>query len=271
MAGGGSGEGGADRAVALVWAAAAAARECAAAAHMVAARTACLQAREAMAEAAAGGIESADAAGRVVGRDGRITISALKDITAALDRASSAQRRARASFREAARRARSAAAEMRRGAEAHAEAEDPQRSQTLRTRAVRARRIARDASKRALSAAKDARTTRKASKGWAACAVEWNDGEEWPGDKSAWPHTEAGIRAGAERERALWAGRVEKAAAARDAAVGGMERTLTAAENAAIEAKRVQPRSAGAKDAYAALGKGRAAAERAAKTLQSYL
>ena len=224
--------------VALVWAAAAAAREFTAAAHSLAACVFNRTAAEAEAEATAADRDTAEAGYNAVGRDGRLNGAALADAATPLRAAVRAQRRAGAAFREAAAHTRSSAAEFAMAAAAHAMAGDAAREQALRGRADAARAMIRDADRRASLAGRAARVARAALRRWTEAADGMPDGAVYPGGRAAWTGEQESMRADAERDRAGWSGRARRAAADVRAAGDYMRECADAADRAAAAAAK---------------------------------
>ena len=224
--------------VALVWTAAAAAREFTAATHSLAACVFNRTAAEAEAEATAADRDAAEAGYNAVGMDGRLNRAALADAAAPLRAAVRAQRRARAAFREAAAHTRSSAAEFAMAADAHAMAGDAAREKELRGLADAARAMIRDADRRASLAGRAARVVRAASRRWTEVADGLPDGAVYPGGRAAWTGEQEGLRAGAERDRAGWSGRARRAAADVRAADDYLRECADAADRAVAAATK---------------------------------
>ena len=224
--------------VALVWTAAAAAREFAAATHSLAACVFNQKAAKAEAEATAADRDAAEAGYEAVGRDGRLNRAALADAATPLRAAVRAQRRARAAFREAAAHTRSSAAEFAMAADAHAMAGDAAREQALRGRADAARAMIRDADRRASLAGRATKAARAALRMCTEAANGLLDGAVYQGGRAAWTGKQESMRAGAERDRAGLSGRVRRAAADVRAADDYLRECADAGDRAAAAAAK---------------------------------
>ena len=204
-----SGAGG--EAAANMWTAAAAARSWAASAHHLAAWESCQIAWMAMAEASEAGRNNADAGAKAVGEGGRIDAAAFRRGATYLEAAVQAHLRAVAAFTRAAEQARSSEAEWVRANSAHAMAGDAESEAVMRMQVDSARAVADSAAGWARRAARDADTTKKALRKWEKFAAARAGSRIQGGDRTAWLVAQEKIRADAERARAEWSAKAEKA------------------------------------------------------------
>ena len=236
-----------------------------AAAHNLAAWGSYRNGWHAMARAAAAGRDAAAvaaAAGQAVGKDGRTNDAARESAADALKNAVRAQRRARASFSRSASHAEQSALWQVRAADAYDRAGDADNERAVRGQAVQARRMAQSAYGWASRAARDAKTTREAKRGWDAIAAAGEAGTTGPppdgaialpADMAAWAGEQARIHAGAEHERARWQDTAEKADRAVQAAGEDLKLYAAATDRAGTAVERLGRLPPEAEEGVAAL------------------
>lgn len=216
-----------------------------------------------MAEASEAGRNNAAAGVEAVGEGGRIDGAAFRRGASELKAATRAHLRAGAAFVRAARHARSSGAEWERAEGAHAMAGDAESRSMLRRQAGNTRAVADSAAGWAKRAGRDADTTKKAMRKWEEFAAAWAGGGTWGGDRAGWLEAQERIRADAERGRAEWSAKAEKARESVQEAAEHVRQYKEMAERASAMIEQSGGPQPGAQDAVGEWKAALAAARRA--------